>query len=57
MFDQAFSVFRSNIGRIHNGQPSARESLLDHVVQRVECIARASLIVLIVTDEPAEEVR
>ena len=57
MFDQALSVFRPNIGRIHDGQPSARQPLLDHVVQRVECIVRASLIVLIVTDEPAEEVR
>ena len=57
MFDQALSVFRPNIGRIDNGQLSAREPLLDHVVQRVERIVRASLIVLIVTDKPAEEVR
>src|SRR5882724_6477552 len=57
MFDQALSIFRTNIGRIDNGQPSAREPLLDHVVQRVECIVRARLIVLIVTDQPAEEVR
>ena len=36
---------------------SAREPLLNYVVQRVERIVRTSLIVLVVTDEPAEKVR
>src|SRR3989442_631887 len=50
VLDQALPVFRTNIRSIYNGQFSAREPFVQHVVQRVEGILRAGLIVLIVAD-------
>jgi hypothetical protein len=57
VLDQPLPVLSANVGRVDNGQLSTREPLFDQVVQGVECIASAGLIVLIVADESAKEVR
>jgi hypothetical protein len=57
VLDQALPIFGTNIGRVDNGQLAAGEPLFEYVVKRVECIVRSCLVILVVADEPAEEIR
>ena len=52
--------FRSSgahVGCIHNSETSARKALGQQVVERVEGVRRGRLIVLVVADEAAKEIR
>jgi len=55
VLDQALPIFGTNIGRVDNGQ-LARRAAFRACSKRVECIVRACLVILVVADEPAEEI-
>lgn len=55
-FHQARPRRALDVRRVDDGQPPGREPLARNVVQRVEGVGGRGLVVLVVGDEPAEEV-
>ena len=55
--DQRLARLLLDVGRVDHGQPPGGQPLAGDVVQRVERVAGRRLVVLVVGDEPAEEVR
>jgi hypothetical protein len=56
LFDEALAVFGANVGGVDYSEEASGQALFKQVVECIESVTGAGLVVLIITDKAAEEV-